>query len=175
MRQRQRHRGSAAEQLRVPRHRTARDSVSAGARMCAERARQRAARALHGSPRTRHQGAGGGAGDALRPFLLHAFGGLYLDVDVECFEAVDASLGGFDIVLQLEDGGNKSLNNAVMAGVPGHELWAKMQGLLHERRARAPARSLASRHAGRADKRAHAHHAPARLWMRPCLCHMHAS
>jgi len=98
-------------------------------------------------PPHRASGGGGGAGDALRPFLLHAFGGLYLDVDVECFEAVDASLGGFDIVLQLEDGGNKSLNNAVMAGVPGHELWAKMQGLLHERRARAPAGSLAS-HAG---------------------------
>ena len=26
-----------------------------------------------------------GAGDALRPFLLHAFGGLYLDMDVQCF------------------------------------------------------------------------------------------
>jgi len=110
----------------------------------------------------RASGGGGGAGDALRPFLLHAFGGLYLDVDVECFEAVDASLGGFDIVLQLEDGGNKSLNNAVMAGVPGHELWAKMQGLLHERRARAPAGSLAS-HAGRANQRARSHQTPKQL------------
>ena len=73
------------------------------------------------------------SGDALRPFLLHAFGGLYLDVDVECFEAVDESLDGFDVVLQLEDGGNKSLNNAVMAGMPGHPLWAKMQVLMHER------------------------------------------
>ena len=78
------------------------------------------------------------SGDALRPFLLHAFGGLYLDVDVECFEAVDESLDGFDVVLQLEDGGNKSLNNAVMAGMPGHPLWAKMQVLMHERCARRP-------------------------------------
>ncbi|KAK9846595.1 hypothetical protein WJX81_007358 [Elliptochloris bilobata] len=82
---------------------------------------------FHAYPRVVHKG------DALRPFLLHAFGGLYLDVDVECFEAVDDSLDGFDVVLQLEDGGNKSLNNAVMAGVPGHALWAKMQVLMHER------------------------------------------
>lgn len=54
-------------------------------------------------------------------------------MDVECFEAVDKSLDGFDVVLQLEDGGNKSLNNAVMAGMPGHLLWAKMQVLMHER------------------------------------------
>ena len=57
-------------------------------------------------------------------------------MDVECFEAVDESLDGFDVVLQLEDGGNKSLNNAVMAGMPGHPLWAKMQTLMHERCAR---------------------------------------
>lgn len=60
-------------------------------------------------------------------------------------------LDGFDVVLQLEDGGNKSLNNAVMAGVPGHALWAKMQGLLHERCARSP------RLAVRASNMDHAH------------------
>ncbi|CAL8464106.1 g3641 [Coccomyxa elongata] len=72
-------------------------------------------------------------GDAIRPFLLHAYGGLYMDVDVECFDATDKMIDGFDLVLQLEDSGNKSLNNAVMAGAPGLEIWAIMHGLLQQR------------------------------------------
>jgi mannosyltransferase OCH1-like enzyme len=72
-------------------------------------------------------------GDALRPFLLHAYGGLYMDVDVECFDATDKMVDGFDLVLQLEDSGNKSLNNAVMAGAPGLEIWTIMHELLQER------------------------------------------
>ena len=77
-----------------------------------------------------------GPGDAIRPFILHAHGGLYMDVDVECFDATTAMVDGFDLVLQLEDAGNKSLNNAVMAGAPGLGLWAAMQHLLAERCAR---------------------------------------
>lgn len=76
------------------------------------------------------------AGDAIRPFLLHAYGGLYMDVDVECFDATDKMIDGFDLVLQLEDSGNKSLNNAVMAGAPGLEIWSIMHGLLQQRCAR---------------------------------------
>ena len=38
------------------------------------------------------------AGDAIRPFLLHAYGGLYMDVDVECFDATDDMVDGFDLV-----------------------------------------------------------------------------
>lgn len=79
-----------------------------------------------------------GAGDAIRPFLLHAYGGLYMDVDVECFDATDKMIDGFDLVLQLEDSGNKSLNNAVMAGAPGLEIWAIMHGLLQQRCAPSP-------------------------------------
>ena len=36
-------------------------------------------------------------------------------------------------VLQLEDNGNKSLNNAVMAGAPGLDIWDSMQHLLKDR------------------------------------------
>lgn len=36
-------------------------------------------------------------------------------------------------VLQLEDNGNKSLNNAVMAGAPGLDIWDNMQHLLKDR------------------------------------------
>lgn len=56
-----------------------------------------------------------------------------MDVDVECFDATDKMIDGFDLVLQLEDSGNKSLNNAVMAGAPGLEIWAIMQSLLQQR------------------------------------------
>ena len=38
------------------------------------------------------------AGDAIRPFLLHAYGGLYMDVDVECFDATDDMVDGYDLV-----------------------------------------------------------------------------
>ncbi len=56
-----------------------------------------------------------------------------MDVDVECFGDTSAMIDGFDLVLQLEDAGNKSLNNAVMAGTPGLGLWGAMQRLLAER------------------------------------------
>ena len=41
-------------------------------------------------------------------------------------------------VLQLEDNGNKSLNNAVMAGAPGLDIWDSMQHLLKDRWALLP-------------------------------------
>lgn len=39
--------------------------------------------------------------DALRPLVLHTFGGVYLDLDVECFAPMDAMLAGADLVLQV--------------------------------------------------------------------------
>lgn len=39
--------------------------------------------------------------DALRPFVLQTFGGMYLDLDVECFAPMDAMLAGADLVLQV--------------------------------------------------------------------------
>ena len=30
--------------------------------------------------------------DALRPFILHAYGGVYLDLDTECFQPIGRSL-----------------------------------------------------------------------------------
>lgn len=32
--------------------------------------------------------------DALRPFVLHTYGGVYLDLDTECFASMDGSLQG---------------------------------------------------------------------------------
>ncbi|KAL3136090.1 hypothetical protein ABBQ32_007113 [Trebouxia sp. C0010 RCD-2024] len=72
-------------------------------------------------------------GDALRPILMHAYGGLYLDIDVECFLPTDELLASRDVVLQLENQHPKSLNNAVMASVPGHPFWLKVMQIMQDR------------------------------------------
>lgn len=64
---------------------------------------------------------------------MHAYGGLYLDIDVECFYPTDELLASRDVVLQLEDKTPKSLNNAVMASVPGHPFWLKMVQIMQDR------------------------------------------
>ena len=63
------------------------------------------------------------AGDALRPFLMHAFGGLYIDLDVQCLRSSEASLLGHDIVLQSEYRAGQDVVNSIMASVPGHVFW----------------------------------------------------
>ena len=64
---------------------------------------------------------------------MHAIGGMYLDIDIECFSPTDHLLNGHDIVLQLEDSNPKSLNNAVMASIPGHPFWVNVINLMLER------------------------------------------
>lgn len=64
---------------------------------------------------------------------MHAIGGLYLDIDVECFMPTDKLLSGRDVVLQLEDANPKSLNNAVMASVPGHPFWLQVIQVMMDR------------------------------------------
>lgn len=39
--------------------------------------------------------------NAIRYFILHAVGGLYLDLDVECWRGSEAWLSGADVVLQV--------------------------------------------------------------------------
>ncbi len=68
------------------------------------------------------------AGDALRPFLLHAFGGMYLDLDVQCFRPSDPWLAGADLVLQNEYKEQRDVVNSVMASVPGHPFWKLIIG-----------------------------------------------
>ena len=66
------------------------------------------------------------AGDAIRPFILHAYGGLYLDMDVECFRSPEPLMAGFDLIFQSEFQEANDINNAVMAGVPGHPFWMQV-------------------------------------------------
>lgn len=67
--------------------------------------------------------------DAVRYCLLHHFGGVYVDLDVECLQPVDALFadGGFFAVLEPEEqsrrlGQPALLSNALMASSPGHLL-----------------------------------------------------
>ena len=78
---------------------------------------QKSCRAFH------NRGCRVRAGDALRPFLLHAFGGMYLDLDVQCFRPSDPWLAGADLVLQSEYKEQRDVVNSVMASVPGHPFW----------------------------------------------------
>ncbi|KAK9817534.1 hypothetical protein WJX74_010947 [Apatococcus lobatus] len=69
-------------------------------------------------------------GDAIRPFILHAYGGLYLDMDVECFRSPEPFMAGFDLIFQSEFPEADDINNAIMAGVPGHPFWMQMMIML---------------------------------------------
>lgn len=71
------------------------------------------------------------AGDAIRYFILNTHGGVYMDMDVECFRPTDSFLRGYDLVLNVELGEGVTVTNAVMASAPNITYWqrvfAKMQ------------------------------------------------
>ena len=48
---------------------------------------------------------------------MHYYGGLYLDLDIECYKPADESLRGYQVVLQ--GAGDEGVNNAVLASVAG--------------------------------------------------------
>ena len=75
----------------------------------------------------------GPAVDAVRPFLMHAFGGVYIDLDTECLQPVDPFLQEHDLVFQMEDFGEKSLVNSAIAGAPGLYFWEIWQQIIAER------------------------------------------
>ncbi|MCX9158044.1 glycosyltransferase [Niveibacterium sp. 24ML] len=71
--------------------------------------------------------------DALRYMLLSAFGGIYVDLDVECLKPIDGLLAGHSAVTPVEPSSHGSapgaqhfrqvLSTAFMASVPMHPLW----------------------------------------------------
>jgi mannosyltransferase OCH1-like enzyme len=58
--------------------------------------------------------------DAVRYFLLHHHGGVYLDMDIECLKPIDELVAGRQLLFGAEIGG---YSNAVMGSVAGHPLW----------------------------------------------------
>ncbi|WIA35277.1 hypothetical protein OEZ86_003736 [Tetradesmus obliquus] len=81
--------------------------------------------------------------DAIRPFILHAAGGVYLDLDNSdvvgggSSSSMEPWLAGAQLVLQAEEG--HTVNNAQMASVPGHELWLRFGRAIQARVAAAAA------------------------------------
>eukprot|EP00884_Botryococcus_braunii_P011638 jgi/Botrbrau1/20475/Bobra.145_2s0035.1 len=70
-------------------------------------------------------------GDAVRPFLLHHYGGVYLDLDCECLQPMDGFIRNYDLVLQGV--GGMSTANSVMASAPQHAFWKVLWRLLTEK------------------------------------------
>ena len=73
--------------------------------------------------------------DAARYFILHHFGGVYVDLDFECFRPIEPLLKDKQLVLGLEPKKHLELKmakdreitklvcNAFMASTPGHRFW----------------------------------------------------
>ncbi|KAK9803597.1 hypothetical protein WJX72_003325 [[Myrmecia] bisecta] len=71
--------------------------------------------------------------DVVRVFALHHYGGLYLDLDVQCFRNVRPFLRGYDVVLQgSTEEWDKGTINCAMASVPQHPLWLAYAQILPE-------------------------------------------
>jgi len=56
--------------------------------------------------------------DAFRFFVLHRYGGVYADLDLECYKCIDPLLKEAKMLLFLEWPG--SVSNAIMGAVPNH-------------------------------------------------------
>eukprot|EP00879_Flechtneria_rotunda_P010779 GHRR01011263.1.p1 GENE.GHRR01011263.1~~GHRR01011263.1.p1 ORF type:complete len:294 (+),score=112.99 GHRR01011263.1:340-1221(+) len=54
--------------------------------------------------------------DAIRPFILHAYGGVYLDLDSECFTNMEPWLLGAQVVLMAEVRGHEPLPTVLCPG-----------------------------------------------------------
>jgi hypothetical protein len=71
--------------------------------------------------------------DAIRYCVLHRFGGVYVDMDIECLRPIDGLLDGHAMVLTREPqvharylGLDTLLSNAFMAARPGHPFLAEI-------------------------------------------------
>lgn len=53
---------------------------------------------------------------------MHAFGGMYLDLDVSCYKSSEPFLQGHDLVFQSEKN-EEDVSNAVVASITGHPFW----------------------------------------------------
>lgn len=56
--------------------------------------------------------------DAFRFFVLHRYGGIYADLDMECYKSIDTLLSDASCLLFLEWKG--SVSNAIMCSIPNH-------------------------------------------------------
>ncbi|SFQ68867.1 glycosyltransferase family 32 protein [Amycolatopsis rubida] len=74
--------------------------------------------------------------DAIRYFLLHRFGGFYVDMDIEFVRPLDTLLGDHQLIFCDRN----CIGNAIMGSVPGHPLWPEVFAAMRRRRERPPPR-----------------------------------
>lgn len=60
----------------------------------------------------------------LRIELLYRFGGVYVDMDFECYKPIDPLLNGVDVFSCGEEEG--VIGNAIIGGTPHHPTWLKL-------------------------------------------------
>lgn len=77
--------------------------------------------------------------DAIRYLILYHIGGMYVDLDYECFQPFDSVLHGLDCCIATEpdlhaqyNGIPVMLSNALMAAVPGNSFMRKIIDMLKE-------------------------------------------
>lgn len=75
--------------------------------------------------------------DAVRYFILHRYGGLYVDLDFECLRPLEPMLAGRSSVFGVEPrahavahGVSLIVGNALMASTPGHRVWPEVHSAL---------------------------------------------
>jgi inositol phosphorylceramide mannosyltransferase catalytic subunit len=74
--------------------------------------------------------------DAFRYFLLHHYGGFYVDMDIESVRPLNGMLEEFELIFC----NRACIGNAIMGSVPGHPLWPSVFEAMRERRHRPPLR-----------------------------------
>jgi len=73
--------------------------------------------------------------DAARYFIIYHHGGVYADLDMECFRPFEPVIAGKRVVLSYKQGTNMSrgLVNAIFASEPRHPFWSTVFALLVNR------------------------------------------
>jgi len=61
--------------------------------------------------------------DALRYFLMYAYGGVYVDIDFECVEPLSRYMHMMSRPLGVISPDNSGVSNSMLASVPGHHFW----------------------------------------------------
>ena len=75
--------------------------------------------------------------DSLRYFLLHFFGGVYLDLDSECWKNIESLLGNYGFVGCSNYRLPGEIGNGFLAAVPGHPLLCEIIKKLPDTRKKA--------------------------------------
>jgi len=67
--------------------------------------------------------------DSFRDKFLPVIGGVYADMDMECYRCLDDLLRGKKLILCRTTSNNPLLNNTPMMSVPGHPFWTLFRNL----------------------------------------------